>query len=309
MNVRPRLRQPRAVAATVRGARGVALILVLWVVVLLTVIAGSFVYAARSSALVAGNVVAVARARALADAGVFRGLYEIARAGNEADAWKADGRVHVFTLDGGEVRVVVRDESAKIDLNTASDALLEGLLRAAGLDADHAAQLRDAILDWRDADDLARPQGAERDRYEALGLPYIPANAPFQSVDELLKVVGMTPDLYRRLAGALTVHSHQPGITSTLASRQVLLAIPGAQPEDVDAYLAEREQALAAGQTPAPFLLAKGFEVGAGTQVYNVQSFATAADGTRYAREASARLTADPRQPFQFLQWQEGSSP
>lgn len=286
---------------------GIALILVLWVVALLTVIAGSFVYGARNAALVAGNLVSVARARALADAGIYRGLYEIASVSNDAEQWKADGREHVFTLDDAEIRVVIRDESAKIDLNTASDALLKGLLLSVGVDDEHANQLMDAILDWRDADDLPRPQGAERDRYESLGLPYIPANAPFQSVDELLKVVGVTPELYRKLAGALTVYSRQPGMTSSLASRQVLLAIPNVKAEDVDAYLAEREQLLSAGQTPLPFAQARAFEVGAGTQVYNVQSFAKAPDGTRYTREVSARLTQDPKQPFKFLQWQEGS--
>lgn len=185
--------------------RGIALILVLWVVTLLAVIAGSFVYGARGSALAAGNLVALAKARALADAGIHRGLYELGKPATDAERWLANGREYAFTLDDTEIRVSMRDEAAKIDLNTANDTLLKSLLQSAGLSEEDANQLLDAILDWRDADDLARPQGAERDRYEAQGLPYIPPNAPFRTVEELQQVIGINPGLYRRLAGALTV--------------------------------------------------------------------------------------------------------
>jgi len=289
-----------------RFERGIALILVLWVVTLLAVIAGSFVYGARSAALTAGNLVSIARARALADAGTHRGLYELVKPASDAERWMADGREHVFSLDDAEIRLVMRDESAKIDLNVANDTLLKGLLLSAGQDEDQANQLLDAILDWRDPDDLTRPQGAERDRYEAMGLPYIPTNAPFQTVGELQRVVGITPDVYRKLAAALTVFSKQPGINSTLAPRQVLLALPNVTEADVDAYLAQREEMLAAGLVPLPFPQAAGFESGATTQVYNLRSIAKASDGTQFVREAVATVAQDPKRPFIFLLWQEG---
>jgi len=287
-----------------RFERGIALILVLWVVALLAVIAGSFVYGARSTALVAGNLVSFAKARALADAGVHRGLYELARPATDAERWKADSRTHVFSLDAAEIRLVMRDESAKIDLNTASDALLKGLLLSAGLDEEQANQLLDAILDWRDVDELTRPQGAERDRYEAMGLPYIPTNAPFQTVDELQRVIGVTPGLYRKLAGALTVFSRSPGINSTLAPRQVLLALPNVTEADVDAYLAQREEMLAAEQVPClsrrppgsnPVLQAKCIIFGRLRKRRTVRS----SSGRR--RKVGTR----PKQPFIFLLWQE----
>ena len=289
-----------------RFERGIALILVLWVITLLAVIAGSFVYGARSTALTAGNLVSIARARALADAGAHRGLYELARPASDAERWLADGGAHEFSLDEGEIRLVMRAESAKIDLNTANDALLKGLLLSAGLDEEGANKLLDAILDWRDADDLTHPQGAERDQYEAAGMPYIPANAPFKTVSELQSVIGVAPGVYRKLAGALTVFSKQPGINSTLASRQVLLALPDVTEENVDAYLAGREEMLSAGQAPLPFPQATGFESGANTQVYNLRSIAKASDGTQFVREAVVKVAQDPKRPFTLLLWQEG---
>jgi general secretion pathway protein K len=289
-----------------RFQRGIALVLVLWVVTLLAVIAGSFVYGARSTALTAGNQVSIAKARALADAGVYRGLYELAKPTSDGARWNADGRTHSFGLDEGEISLVMRDETGKIDLNTANDALLKGLLLSAGLDEERANQVLDAILDWRDDDELVRPQGAERDQYEAMGLPYIPANAPFQAVAELQNVIGVTPDLYRKLEGALTVYSRQAGINSTIAPRQVLLALPNASEENVNSYLAEREEMLDAGLAPLAFPQAAGLETGATSQVYNLRSRAKAADGTQFVREAVVRLAQDPKRPFVIFVWQEG---
>ncbi len=289
-----------------RFERGIALLLVLWVVTLLAVIAGSFVYGARNTALTTGNQVSIARARALADAGIYRGLYELAKPVSDGARWQADGRAHEFGLDEGTIRLVMRDETARIDLNTANDDLLKGLLLSTGLDEEQANQVLDAILDWRDADELVRPQGAERDQYEAKGLPYIPTNSQFRTVAELQGVIGVTPDLYRKLAGALTVFSRQAGINSTIASRQVLLALPNAIAENVDSHLAEREEMLEAGMAPLAFPPAAGFETAATAQVYNLRSFAKAADGTQFVREAVIRLTQDPKRPFVTFIWQEG---
>ena len=56
-------------------------------------------------------------------------------------------------------------------------------------------EIADAILDWIDEDDEARPYGAEREYYSTLPTPYEPANGPLQSVEELLLVRGVTPEL------------------------------------------------------------------------------------------------------------------
>ncbi len=53
----------------------------------------------------------------------------------------------------------------------------------------------DAILDWLDDDDEARPNGAELEFYSTLPTPYAPKNGPIDSVEELLLVRGVTPQL------------------------------------------------------------------------------------------------------------------
>ena len=245
-----------------RRQRGVALILVLWLTVMLTVIAGSFAYGMRNEAMAARNTVSWAQARSLADGAIHRTVFELMRPKVSPDVWAADGAVRVWEEDGARIAVRAIDESGKIDLNSAPDALLKGLLMTAGgVDEPTAARLVDAIGDWKDADDLRRPNGAEADDYKAAGSPYLPANAPFETVPELQRVLGMTPALYARLAENLTVQSQQAGINPTYASRATLLALPGATPEVVDTYLAQRRDALAARLPPPPFPLT-GFRVG-----------------------------------------------
>jgi len=56
-------------------------------------------------------------------------------------------------------------------------------------------------------------------------------------MEELQLVLGMRPEIYRRLAPLITVYSRQAGVNPQVASREVLLAVPGLGPETVDAIL------------------------------------------------------------------------
>ena len=284
-------------------SRGVALVLVMWVAVLLTVIASSFIVERRTEALVISNSVSMARAEALANAGVQRAIFELYRNDNSPEAWKRDGSRYGMEMDGVPVIVEIRDESAKIDINTAFDPLLRGLLVSSGLQDDEANRLLDAILDWRDPDSLKRPNGAEESEYKAAGLPYKPANAPFQAIEELQLVLGMRPELYRRLAPSITVFSRSPGVNAQLATREVLLAVPGATTEMVDDYLMRREAAREIGQ-PLPAFPIAGNITGF-TMVASIRSQAALDDGTVFVREAVAMLRPAPRKAVTFLAWRQ----
>lgn len=94
------------------------------------------------------------------------------------------------------VRFGVTDESAKLNLNTATQRQLMILVRAVVGDSDEVDPLDivDAILDWRDAD--TSPRSPERDTegsyYRRLPSPYRVRNGPFDTVEELLLVKGVT---------------------------------------------------------------------------------------------------------------------
>src|SRR5262245_26253902 len=88
------------------------------------------------------------------------------------------------------------DECGKINLNNllridSSGTLAVQILTNLGIPEDTA----NAILDWIDADDTPRPNGAESDTYSTMNPPYMARNGPLQSMEELLFVQGVTPDL------------------------------------------------------------------------------------------------------------------
>ncbi|MCA9063253.1 MAG: general secretion pathway protein GspK [Planctomycetaceae bacterium] len=56
--------------------------------------------------------------------------------------------------------------------------------------------IANAILDWIDSDDVRRTGGAETDDYKLLAVPYEARNAPLESIDELLQIQGVTPQLF-----------------------------------------------------------------------------------------------------------------
>lgn len=288
--------------------RGVALILVIWVATLLLVIAGSFLYAMRTEAQAARNASLIARGEALAQAAVSRALMELFKPQGGPEVWQRDGTVREWAFDGAAVQVRFTDESAKIDVNTANNELLKGLLRYAGASDDEAAALLDAILDWRDQDSHRRPYGAEEPEYAQAGLRVRPANRPFQSTEELQLVLGVRPELYQRIATMITVFSRQSGVNVHLAPRPVLLAIPGVSAEQVDAFLAEREAARADRRVPPIFPAAGPYASYSPSTAVTIRADVQLGDAITVSREAVALVTPQyVRRPYTYLAWREVS--
>lgn len=98
---------------------------------------------------------------------------------------------------GTRVRSGLIDESAKRNLNAISTFGLEEEQEAAMLMnlPGMTEEIADAILDWIDSDDEPRSFGAESDTYQSRTPPYAARNAPLESLDELLLVQGVTPQL------------------------------------------------------------------------------------------------------------------
>lgn len=80
------------------------------------------------------------------------------------------------------------DEASKLNLNTATAAMLELLPRM-------TPELAGAIVDWRDADSDLTEMGAEEETYLLKTPAYFAKNAPFESVDELRLVNGADAEI------------------------------------------------------------------------------------------------------------------
>jgi DNA uptake protein ComE-like DNA-binding protein len=78
------------------------------------------------------------------------------------------------------------DEASKINLNSAPKEIL---LKLPNMTED----IVEAIIDWRDANSTPGASGAESPYYNGLTPPYNCKNQPFETVEELLYVRGITP--------------------------------------------------------------------------------------------------------------------
>lgn len=282
---------------------GIALVIVLWALALLSAIAGSLTLVTRTEALAASNLYHLAQAEALADAGLHKALFEMTRrsTGAPEERWRADGQRRLWRFQGTVLAITIADESGKIDLNHASRPLLTSLFASAGASA--PAALADAVIDWRDPDNMRSRQGAEKEDYLSAGRRSGPANAPFATIEELRLVLGVTDDLYRRIAPAITVHSQQPGLNAAAAKREALLAIPGATPDIVESYLARRQASLAQGQPPPPFPIAYDFQGTAVDDTFSVLVEAALNDKVRIIRETVVRLEGRGKPFPAILTW------
>ena len=293
--------------------KGIALVLVLWFSVLITVLLASFSLSARVEALQGRNLLDSTRARYAAEAGLHRAAYEL-RGNNPDTRWVADGRVYPIEFEGAEIEVEIYDETGKVDLNVAEPMLLAALFELGGAEKNDAEALAAAVVDWRDPDDLVGVNGAEAGEYKGAGLPYKPRNAPFETVSELQQVLGMSFELYRELEPLLTIYSGRAQPNPAFAAPEVLQLIPGMTPDSVQLFVQQREQAPTGpgGQAQMTLTLPDGTPVVAqgGGLTYTIRSRAKLPGGATSSLEATVRLGASmvARRPFRIVRWRDGES-
>ncbi len=183
--------------------RGFALLVVLWTVGFLALLGTQIVAAGRSDTQLAGNLKQEAVLRAAADGAVANAVFLMQAARDKR--FRADGVVRELRVGQTLVLVRIENENDRINLNTASGPLLRALIVQVGSAPASADRLAAAILDWRTSGANPRRGGAKAADYRAAGLAYGPPGTPFHSVDELEDVLGMSPDLFERIAPHLTV--------------------------------------------------------------------------------------------------------
>ncbi len=133
--------------------------------------------------------------------------------------WRVDGTPQSYPFGGYAISVRVQDERGRYDLNVVDDATLRELVHEAGVEEPTVEALTDRILDWRTKSDgsLSRLHGATDADYATAGVPWRPRHGPFQSVDELQLVLGLTPAIFARIRPALTVYTDAPQIDPQIA--------------------------------------------------------------------------------------------
>ncbi len=222
--------------ATTRSGRmkcrrdGVALIVTLWVILVLSLLVAGFAFSTHVELQVASYNRKSMKADALARSGLEVAgwlLISDSREGGRGVVARNQGWVTntVMLVDHqlgeGSYTVRITDEESKIPVNTARESQLKRLMEEIGLtpmigevDGD---VIVDSILDWIDDNDLHRLNGAEDEYYRSLPRPYRAKNAPLDRIEELLSIRGVTPEIYLGSEPTESEEGH-PGLRDVLTS-------------------------------------------------------------------------------------------
>jgi general secretion pathway protein K len=273
------------------------LLYALWAVTLLTIIATATLGSGTVSYRQTRNLAEAAQQDALAEAAVNRAVLAL-MATRPEQRWRVDGVAQSFGFAGATVVVAVQDELGRVDINNADTPLVTAALRAGGLSAQAASETADKILDWRDAGSAKRLHGAKAPDYAAAGLAYGPRNGPFQSVDELRLVLGITPQLFRRIEPLVTVHSGRAMIDPQFAPEKLVAAISGSNTSAPGALSASPDSRGNRRGVIGPSISLEG-------RAFSIQVMLGKADSIR---EAAIRMTSNPTKPYWLLSWRMARS-
>lgn len=177
-----------------RKNKGLVIIAVLWMVVVLMVMSAILGRKSRIDMKVCMARMESVRCKWACRAGIERGMAVMNEDETENDSlldvWSENPEdLNDVMMEQCVFTVRVIDESSKLDINTATKEQLLGL-------PDMVEEIADAIIDWRDSDDVPSGAGVESGYYESLTYGYMARNGPFKTLRELLLVKDVTEELF-----------------------------------------------------------------------------------------------------------------
>ena len=327
-----RLFSPHVPVGEGANERGVVLIVVLWFFILLFVVALDFSATVREDAMAAQRFGEDVEGYYLALAGFAQGLYSLVQPAQPAPgasaqaATLADGTWSEGQLGKGSYRVRLVDEGGKINLNRVDENELHHIFRNIGIEEQRAAIIVDSILDWRDADDLHRVNGAESEYYQNQPYPYTAKNGSFDTIQDLLWVRGVTAELFYgveqdgvrtvALKDLFTVDSQLARVNLRTATAPVIHALLGIALKEAQRFTEERRKVgqstfadLVRLAAPSAADLAQRYFVFTPPSVISIEATGYQ-EGSRVGRglKATVRLVGGNRN-VEVLRWLDEDTP
>ena len=199
--------------STIRNQEGIALVMVLWVMAILSVVVLEFSFAMRTEVNITQNYKEELQLYGMAQGGVHRAIAELIYKHDpkvqqlrktltteeippDKKEWVTDGRSYFLPFGQGTCEIKVMSEAGKVNINLVSESMLRKIITLLGLEGEMRDIVVDSILDWKDPDDFYRVNGAENSYYQSLKESYYCKNAYFDSIEELLLVRGVSPALF-----------------------------------------------------------------------------------------------------------------
>ncbi len=258
-----------------RSEAGLALLSVLWILLLLSALAASAVYVARTQAMLTHRSLELAQAQAATDAAI---VDTISRLSDDQVARHppVDGTQRTWEFGGVSLQIAVSNESGRIDLNGADPKLLAAFLESQGVPAEQVTKLIEAI----------RPTQGMTERKPMLDTT--------EAVGEL---DGWKSQPLACWLNSLTVYTGLPGVAPRYASEATLAALQrlGSQGP------AEVGSTATVATTPDPPTAQSLLG-----EVLRIRATATFSNDVTTTSEWVGRLTGDRRKPMLTMRWDHG---
>ncbi|WP_321393977.1 type II secretion system minor pseudopilin GspK [uncultured Desulfuromusa sp.] len=224
--------------------KGMALLLVLIIVTLLTSILMELSYSTLIEQRLTETFRDSTRAYFLARGGITAGQTLVSSDKNEYDAptesWGSG--IANYPVGEGFISLAIEDLGGKLALNSLvvgnnpQAVVIDRFYRLLSeLEVDEPAELTAAVIDWLDSGDTPYQQvqtdgqeltvsGAENIYYQSLATPYACKNGPMESLEELLLVKGFTEDVFNIVSPYLSANGTKL-ININTATSQVLTSL------------------------------------------------------------------------------------
>ena len=284
------------------GARGFIVVAVLWILAALSALVLIYLTFVTNTAVVVAGSTERIQTEAMVTAGVELSALQLTGPNESARPTSGTFNARVGT---GRIFVTFSSEAARVDLNVAPKGLLAGLMTGLGVNPAVATSYADRILAWRAPTELG-DSDPENSFYRTSGVPYLPRHAPFPAPEELWLVRGIPSAVVERMLPFVTVFSNVPSVNVLDAAPQVLAALPGMRPENLQLILSQRgDPAL----DPHGLIDMAGGEGAtlAGSRAYRITVEAEMPDGRRNSAEVVILLLEGGGEPYRVLSWRNAS--
>jgi hypothetical protein len=270
------LNHSRAYSKTLhrKNSAGIALLSVLWVLLLLSALAATAMYVARTNAILTHRALELAQAEAAADAAIVDTISKL----SDEQASRhppIDGTARPWEFGGAQVTVSIANESGRIDVNSADRDLISAFLQSQGLPADTASSLIDELRAAPPTDNMPRRRALE-------------------ATEELTRIPSWRAQDLDCWMISLTVYTGLPGVSVADATPATLAVLQWAKGHHLgnDQWVAE------ASPTSKP-------SVGRSMlgEVLRIRAMARVSKDVAVTSEWVGRITGDRRKPMLTMRW------
>jgi len=249
-----------------KARQGFALLAVFWIILLLSLLCMGYATSSRFRAQAALN-----RKRQLLDRYLFqsaqeKGFHEFIKgrsnrvllhkqeeieaiADEAVDLWFPRYEPYDYTLNEQLLAVRLLDEKGKFSVNAIPASFWQEILAACGIPpGSEQTAIINSVKDWIDTDDEHRLDGAENDYYQSLEQSYSCKNYYIETLEELLLVKGITPELYYGteehpgLNSFLSVYGDRQKIDVNCAEPAAFLLVDGLPEESIEEIIKLRRE-------------------------------------------------------------------